>query len=145
MYGIADMERFDADFRLQLHFNLLATRNSFKQKQSLGMNRASRIHDVDLNALPPENSMLVLSSKRKELLHYVLEDILDCPVGCQFIVCIAADNTNDNARGRYYAKRASAIASDLKQEGLPVESWRMTRKNMWLFRERLIDCPTTTR
>ncbi len=128
MYCIAEMEQFDTDFRLQLHFNFLATRNTFKKKQSLGMNCASHICDVNLDALPPENSTLVLSSKRKELSRYVLEDILDCPVGCRFIICIAADNTNDDAWGGYYAERASAIATDLKREGLPVESWRMTRK-----------------
>ena len=104
MYRIADMERFNADFRLQLHFSFSATRNSFKQKQSLDMNRASRICDVDLDALPPENSTSVLSSKREELSRYVLEDISDCPVGCRFIVCIAADNNNDDARGGYYAE-----------------------------------------
>ena len=114
------MEQFDADFRLLFHFNFLATRNAFKQKQSLDMNCTSRTREVDLDALPPENSTLVLSSKREELSRYVLEDILDCPVGCRFIVCIAADNNNDDARGGYYAKRASAIASDLKQEGMPV-------------------------
>ena len=68
MYGIADMKRFDADFRLQLHFNFLATRNSFKQKQSLDINRASRIGDVNLDALPPENSTLVLRTARERYL-----------------------------------------------------------------------------
>ena len=46
MYGMVDMERFDTDFRLQLHFNFSATRNTFKQKQSLDMNRASRIQNI---------------------------------------------------------------------------------------------------
>ena len=56
---------------------------------------ASRLRDVDLNALP-ENSTLVISTKQEELLHYVFEDILDCLVGSRFIVCTAAGDNGVN-------------------------------------------------
>ena len=82
MYPIAEMERFDADFRMHLHFNFLATWTTQKQKQANNMTRASRLRDVDLDALPENTSTsAVISSKRQELSRYVLEDILDCPVG----------------------------------------------------------------
>jgi len=62
---------------------------------------------------------------------------LDCPVGSRFIVCIAAENNSDDWGG-YYANRASAIASDLRGESLPVESWRMASKT-FIFIQGKID------
>ena len=97
MYPIAEMERFHAKFRMQLHFNFLATRTTQKQKQAIDATCASQLRDVELDALPENTSTLsVISSKRQELSHYVLEDILDCPVGSRFIVCIATEDNNDD-------------------------------------------------
>jgi hypothetical protein len=48
IYSIAEMERFDADYRRQLHFNFSATRTTQKQKQAFDAPRASRLRDVDL-------------------------------------------------------------------------------------------------
>ena len=97
MYPIAEMERFDANFRMQLHFNFLATRATQKQKQAIDAARASRLRDVDLDALLKNTSTLaVISSKWQELSRYVLEDILDCPVGSRLIVCIAAEDNGDD-------------------------------------------------
>ncbi len=79
--SIAEMERFDADYRRQLHFNFSATRTTQKQKQALDATRASRLHDVDLDALPDNTSPTISSSKRQDLSRYISEDILNCPVG----------------------------------------------------------------
>ena len=89
MYPIAKMERFDAFFRMQLHFNFLATWATQKQKQANNMTRASHLRDVDLDALIENTSTLaVISSKRQELSRYVLEDILDCPIGSRFLYAL---------------------------------------------------------
>ena len=97
MYTIAEMERFDADFRMQLHFNSSATQTTQKQKQAINATRASQLRDVDLDPLLENTSTLsVISSKWQELSCYVLEDILDCPVGSRFIVCIATEDNNDD-------------------------------------------------
>jgi hypothetical protein len=91
------MERFDANFHMQLHFNFSATWTTQKQKQAIDATCASRLGDVDLDALPENTSTsAVISSKRQELSCYVLEDILDCPVGSRFIVCIAAEDNGDD-------------------------------------------------
>jgi hypothetical protein len=79
--SIAEMERFDADYRRQLHFNFSATRTTQKQKQALDATRASCLRDVDLNALPDNTLPTTSSSKRQDLSRYISEDILDCPVG----------------------------------------------------------------
>ena len=85
IYSVAEMERFDADYRRQLHFNFSATRTPQKQKQASDATRASRLRDVDLDALPDNTSSTISSSKRQDLSRYILEDILDCPVGSRFI------------------------------------------------------------
>jgi hypothetical protein len=139
MYPIAEMERFDADFdfRMQLHFNFSATRTTQKQKQAIDETRASRLRDVDLDALPENTSTsAVISSKRKELSLYVLENILDCPVGSRFIVCIVAEDKDDD-RCRYYTDTAKIIKSDLSREGLPVEMWRMLSKRYLVIQGRI--------
>jgi hypothetical protein len=128
MYPIVEIERFDANFRMQSHFIFLATRTTHKQKQAIDATCASRLCDVDLDALPENTSTsAVISSKRQELLRYVLEDILDCHVGSRYIVCIAAED-NDDDRCRYYSETAKVIESDLSREGLPVETWMMSSK-----------------
>jgi len=63
----------------------------------MDVTHASRLRDDDLDALPENTSTsAVISSKRQELSRYVLEDILDCPVGSRFIVCIAAEDNDDD-------------------------------------------------
>ena len=81
IYSIAQMERFDADYRRQLHFNFLATRTTQKQKQAFDATRASRLRDVDLDALPDSTLLTIISSMRQDLSRYILEDILNCPIG----------------------------------------------------------------
>jgi hypothetical protein len=63
-----------------------------------------------------------------KLARYVLEDILDCPIGSRFIVCIATDRAGEYERGSYFSEKARIIASDLKRVGLDLEWWRMTSK-----------------
>ena len=137
MYPIAEMERFNANFRMQLHFNFLATRTTQKQKQAINATRASRFRDVDLDALPEitANSS-VISSKRQELSRYVLEDILDCPVGSRFIVCILVEDNNDDWCP-YYTDTAKIIESNLSCVGLPVETWRMSSKRYLVIQGRI--------
>ena len=95
IYTIAEMERFDADNRRQLHFNFSATRITQKQKQAFDATCASRLRDVDLDALPDNTASTINSSKRQDLSRYILEDIFDCPVGSRFIVCIATEDNDD--------------------------------------------------
>jgi hypothetical protein len=52
IYSITEIERFDSDYRRQLHFNFSATRITQKQKLAFDATRASRLRDVDLDALP---------------------------------------------------------------------------------------------
>ena len=137
VYSIAEMEQFDADFHMQLHFNFLATQTTQKQKQVIDATRASRLRDVDLDALPEITANLsVISSKRQELSRYVLEDILDCPVGSRFIVCIAAEDNDDNWC-RYYMDTAKMIEVDLRRVGLPLETWRMSSKRYLVIQGRI--------
>ena len=137
MYPIAKMERFDAFFRMQLHFNFLATWATQKQKQANNMTRASHLRDVDLDALIENTSTLaVISSKRQELSRYVLEDILDCPVASRLIVCIAVED-NDDDRCCYYLETAKVIKSDLSREGLPMEMWRISSKRYLVIQGRI--------
>ena len=130
------MEQFDADYRRQLHFNFSATRTTQKQKQASDATRASRLRDVDLDALPDNTSSTISSSKRQDLSRYILEDILDCPVGSRFIVCIATED-NDDKRSKYYSETARAIQSDFRSEGLPVETWRMSSKRYLVLQGRI--------
>jgi hypothetical protein len=127
IYSITEMERFDADYRRQLHFNFSATQTTQKQKQALDASRAIRLRDVNLDALPDNTSSTISSSKWQDLSRYILEDILDCPVGSRIILCIAMED-NDDQRSRYYSETARAIQSDFKSEGLPFETWKMSSK-----------------
>jgi len=111
IYSIAEMEQFDADYCRQLHFNFLATRTTQKQKQAFDATRASRLRDVDLDALPDSTLSTIISSMRQDLSRYILEDILDCPVGRRFIVCIESQD-NDDKRSKYYSETVRDIQSD---------------------------------
>ena len=123
------LTRIDNVYRSQLHFNFLATRTTQtqKQKQAFDATRASHLRDVDLDALPDSTSSTIISSKRQDLSQYILEDILDCPVGSRFIVCIATED-NDDKWSKYYSETARLIQSDFRCKGLPVETWRMSSK-----------------
>ena len=100
IYSIAEMERFNADYRRQLHFNFSATWTTQKQKQAFDATHSSRLRDVNLDALPDITSLTISSSQRQDLSRYILEDILDCQVGSRFIVCIATED-NDDERSKY--------------------------------------------
>jgi hypothetical protein len=89
MYSEDDIDRFDAEFRKQIHFNFSATRNTQKQKQSQEATRASRLRDIDLDVIQRDTS--TVTTNRSNLSHYILEDILDCPPGSRFIICITTD------------------------------------------------------
>ena len=136
IYSIAQMERFDADYRRQLHFNFSATRTTQKQKQAFDATRSSHLRGVNLDALPDSTSSTIISSKQQDLSRYILEDILDCPVGSRFIVCIATED-NDDERSKYYSETARAIQSDFRSKGLPVETWRMSSKRYLVLQGRI--------
>ena len=136
IYFITEMERFDANYRRQLQFNFSATRTTQKQKQAFDATRASHLRDVDLDALPDNTSSTISSSKRQDLSRYILEDILDCPVGSRFIVCIATED-NDDEPSKYYSETVRAIQSDFRSEGLPVETWRMSSKRYLVLQGRI--------
>jgi hypothetical protein len=126
------MERFDAVYRRQLHFNFSSTRTTQKQKQAFDATRSSHLRDINLDALPDNTLSTISSSKRQDLSRYILEDILDCPVGSRFIVCIATED-NDDERSKYYSETARAIQSDFRSKGLPVEMWRMSSKRYFVL------------
>jgi hypothetical protein len=136
IYSVAEMERFDADYRRQLHFNFSATRTTQKQKEAFDATRASRLRDVNLNALPDNTLSTISSSKQQDLSCYILEDILDCPVGSRFIVCIATEDNNDEL-SKYYLETARAIQSDFRSKGLPIETWRMSSKRNLVLQGRI--------
>jgi hypothetical protein len=83
MYSTDDIDRFDADFKKQIHFNFSATQNNLKQKQSQEATCASRLRDIDLDVIQRDTS--TLTTNRSDLSRYILEDVLDCPPGSQFI------------------------------------------------------------
>jgi hypothetical protein len=88
------MSTFNNQFHKQLHFNFFATRNSQKQRKSCDSPRASWLRDFDLDVIltkPSSSLQQLLLTKWHELTWYNLEDILNCPVGSRFIVCIAAN------------------------------------------------------
>ena len=74
MYPIAEIKQFDVDFRMQLHFNFSTTRTTQKQTQALDATRASRLRDVDLDALPENTS--TSASKYLEAYHEQLDCLL---------------------------------------------------------------------
>jgi len=123
MYSEHDIDRFDSEFRKQIHFNFAATRNTQKQKQSQEATRASRLRDIDLDDIERDTATVV-TTNWSDLSWYVLEDILDCPPGSQFIVCIAT-NTDDVERADYYSKTATLIANDIRLAEGQVEYWKM--------------------
>jgi hypothetical protein len=122
------MERFDADYRKQLHFNFSATRTTQKHKQAFDATRASRLRDIDLDALTDNTSATINSSKRQDLSQYILEDILDCPVGSRFIVCIAMED-NDDERSKYYSETAAGQRQQWKR--LSHLLWQRRQWQLW--------------
>ena len=83
MYSTDDIAQFDADFKKQIHFNFAATQNTLKQKESQEATCASRLRDIDLDVIQRDTS--TLTTNRSDLSRYILEDVLDCPPGSQFI------------------------------------------------------------
>jgi hypothetical protein len=79
-YTIKEIDAFNNNFRKKLHFNFLVTRMSQKQLESATATQASRLCNVDLGVLLQDNTS-ILPTKRHKLSSYILEDILDCPVG----------------------------------------------------------------
>jgi len=130
------MNQFNADYRRQLHFNYLATWTTHKLKQAFGAIRASHLRDINLDALPDSTLLTIISSKWQDLSRYILEDILDCPVGSSFIVCIATEDNNDKW-SKYYSETARLIQSDFRRKSLPVETWRMSSKRYLVLQGRI--------
>ena len=65
IFSIAKMEQFDANYCRQLHFNFSATRANKKQEQAFDATRASRLRDVDLDALPDNNGAHIIRKLRE--------------------------------------------------------------------------------
>ena len=130
------LTRIDNDYRRQLHFNFLATWTTQKHKQAFDATRANRLRDIDLDALLDSTLSTIISSKQQDLSRYILEDILDCPVGSRFIVCIATED-NDDKQSKYYSETARLIQSDFRCKGLPIEMWRMSSKRYLVLQGRI--------
>jgi hypothetical protein len=82
--------------------------------------------------------MLILPMNRHELLRYILEDILDCPVGSQFIVCIATDGANLEHE-EYYSDKAKTNANEVQRSKRNCEHWRMYGRR-YFIRQACLDC-----
>jgi hypothetical protein len=93
---------------------------SQKQLESTAATQASRLWDVDLDVLPKDTS--ILPTNRHKLSCYILEDLLDCPVGSQFIVCIATDGANLE-HGEYYSDKTKTIANEVEWSKGNCEHW----------------------
>ena len=115
------------------------TRKTQKQRESRDSTCASWLRDIDLNVVLTEKSptlQQILSTKRHELSHYILEDILDCPVGSRFILCVAADG-GQLEREDYYTDKANTNANQLNQAGLDTEWWRMNGQKYIVIQGKL--------
>jgi hypothetical protein len=134
MYSEDDIDRFDADFRKQIHFNFAATRNTQKQKQSQEATRASRLRDIDLDVIQRDTT--TVTTNRSDLSRYILEDILDCPPGSRFIICIATDAV-DVERGYYYSKTATLIANKISLAEGECEYWKMCGRRYFVRQARI--------
>jgi hypothetical protein len=122
LYTNDEIASFDNNFRKQLHFNFSATRMSQKQLECSAATRATRLHDIDLDLIPKD--MSITTTNRHKLFRYILEDLLDCPVGSRFIVCIATD-AEDLERGEYYSNTAQTIANEICRAKGDCEYWTM--------------------
>jgi hypothetical protein len=80
VYSNEEMQRFDSDFQKQPAFNFCAMRATRKKVAAMNETRASRLPDVDLDITPALFSLE--TTDHTKLSHYVLEDVLGCPVGC---------------------------------------------------------------
>jgi hypothetical protein len=137
IYSIAEMERFNADYRRQLHFNFSATWTTQEQKQAFDVTRASRLHDVDLDTLPDSTSSTIISSKQQDLSRYILEDILDCPVGSRFI-------TTMTKRANIIRKLRELSKVTLGVRVCPLRRGGCQARGIWSFRAGSPDPHTTT-
>jgi hypothetical protein len=77
------------------------------QKEARNATRASWLRGISLGILP-DKSRHQFSTKHHELLQYLVENIVDCPVGSWCIVCICAD-TGDLEHGKYYARELTIL------------------------------------
>ena len=121
VYTDDEITAFYNNFRKQLRFNFLATWISQKQLVCSAAAWATRLCEVDLDLIPKESK---ITTNRNELSCYILEDLLDCPVGSQFILCIATDNANFEL-GDYYSDKALTIAKEICQVKRDCEYWKM--------------------
>jgi len=135
VYSTNDIDRFDSDFKKQLHFNFAATRNTQKQRQSLEATCASRLRDIDLDLIQRESTQL--TTNRSYLSRYILEDVLNCPPGSRFIVCIVTE-ANDIKRGEYYSNKASQISNEILLVKGDCEYWKM-RGRRYFVRQACLD------
>jgi hypothetical protein len=65
------------------------------------------------------------STNQQDLSQYAIEDILDCPIGSCFILCLSADGGNLE-HGYFYVEKAGTIASKVKCSGHDVNVWNMS-------------------
>jgi hypothetical protein len=92
LYTVDNIVVFVSNFKKQLHFNFSATRLSKRQAEISASMRASQLQYVDLDVLPWDTS--IATTNQSKMSHCILGDLLDCPMGSRFIVCIAMDADN---------------------------------------------------
>jgi hypothetical protein len=135
LYTDDEIALFDNNFRKQLHFNFSVTRMSQKQLECSAATRATRFNDIDLDLIPKD--MSITTTNRHELSRYILEDLLDCPIGSRFIVCIATD-AEDLERGEYFSNKAQTIANEICWAKGDCEYWRMYGRHYFVRQARLV-------
>jgi hypothetical protein len=127
VYSNEEMQRFDSDFQKQLAFNFCAMCATRKKAVAMNKTRGSCLHDADLDITPA--SFTLKTTDCTKLYHYVLENVLGCPVGCRLIVCIRADlDANANGTKVSYSNQAKFISASRKECSIKTKSWRMSGK-----------------
>jgi hypothetical protein len=115
VYTDNNIQRFDADYQKQLSFDFCATRASKKKSALINEACVSCLRNINLDIIPTTFSRD--TSDRHKLSHYILEDVLTCPIGCCLIVCICA-GANRNPTKRSYLDQAKQFSDKRKENNI---------------------------
>ncbi len=107
VYTDEKIQQFDANFQKQLLFNFCAMHASRNKSASINDACTSHLCNIELKVMP--TSFSHETTDWHKIIHYVLENVLTCPVGCCVIVCICAGANGDPTKLSYLdqAKRIS--------------------------------------
>ena len=130
IYSESEMENFEAAFQKQLLFNFDAKRRRRKKDERRGLRS-----DLDLDA--NEDVATMKTTDRRELSRYVLEDLLKCGGGEQFLVCIRKDRVDDLGFGQIPDKAAKAQ----RKSKIGGEIIKISSKQFYCLKARIESAP----